>query len=94
MMAAASTAIAMAVLAIVSQDHVALRAAPGKAASAHAQLWQGELVEVRGRNLGQLQVYDHRLERAGYIRESEARIIGTSEADAPQLLAWPTWPPT
>jgi hypothetical protein len=50
-------------------------------------LWQGELLEVRGRHLGQLQVYDHRLERAGYIRESEARIVGTTEADAPQLLA-------
>jgi len=86
-MAAAFTAVAMAALAIVAQDHVALRAAPGKTSTAHAQLWQGELVEVRGRNLGQLQVYDHRLERAGYIRESEARIIGTSEADAPQLLA-------
>jgi hypothetical protein len=87
MMAAASAAVAMAMLAIVSQDHVALRAAPGKAATAHAQLWQGELLEVRGRSLGQLQVYDHRLERAGYIRENEARIIGTSAADAPGLLA-------
>ena len=86
-MAAAAAAAAMTVLAIVAQDHVALRAAPAANATAHAQLWQGELVEVRGRHLGQLQVYDHRLERAGYIRESEARIVGTSEADAPQLLA-------
>ena len=86
-MAAAAAAAAMTVLAIVAQDHVALRAAPATNATAHAQLWQGELVEVRGRHLGQLQVYDHRLERAGYIRESEARIVGTTEADAPQLLA-------
>jgi hypothetical protein len=86
-MATATVAAAMAVLAIVAQDHVALRAAPGVDATAHAQLWQGELLEVRGRHLGQLQVYDHRLERAGYIRESEARIIGTTEADTPQLLA-------
>jgi hypothetical protein len=86
-MAATTAAAAMAVLAIVAQDHVALRAAPGANATAHAQLWQGELLEVRGRHLGQLQVYDHRLERAGYIRESEARIVGTAEADAPQLLA-------
>lgn len=86
-MAAAAAAAAMTVLAIVAQDHVALRAAPSASATAHAQLWQGELLEVRGRHLGQLQVYDHRLERAGYIRENEARIIGTSEADAPQQLA-------
>jgi hypothetical protein len=78
---------AMTVLAIVAQDHVALRAAPGTSATAHAQLWQGELLEVRGRHPGQLQVYDHRLERAGYIRENEARIVGTTQADAPQLLA-------
>jgi hypothetical protein len=83
----ATAAVAMTVLAIVAQDHVALRAAPASSAAAHAQLWQGELLEVRGRQSGQLQVYDHRLERAGYIRESEARIIGTTEADAPPLLA-------
>jgi hypothetical protein len=86
-MAAATAAAAMTVLAIVAQDHVALRAAPSASATAHAQLWQGELLEVRGKHFGQLQVYDHRLERAGYVRENEARIIGTTEADAPQLLA-------
>jgi hypothetical protein len=86
-MAAAAAAAAMTVLAIVAQDHVALRASPGTGAAVHAQLWQGELLEVRDRHLGQLQVYDHRLERAGYIRESEARVVGSTEADAPQLLA-------
>jgi hypothetical protein len=86
-MGAATAAAAMTVLAIVAQDHVPLRAAPSASATAHAQLWQGELLEVRGKHLGQLQVYDHRLERAGYIRESDARIIGTTETDAPQLLA-------
>jgi hypothetical protein len=86
-MAAATAAVAMTVLAIVAQDHVALRAAPARSATVHAQLWQGELLEVRDRHSGQLQVYDHRLERAGYIRESEARIVGATEADAPPLLA-------
>jgi len=86
-MAAATAAAAMTVLAIVAQDHVALRAAPASSATVHAQLWQGELLEVRDRQSGQLQVYDHRLERAGYVRESEARIVGTTEADAPPLLA-------
>ena len=53
----------------------------------HYPFRQGELLEVRGKQLGELQVYDHRLERAVYVRESEARIIATTEADAPQLLA-------
>jgi hypothetical protein len=82
-----ATAAAMTMLAIVAQDQVPLRATPATTSVAHAQLWQGELVEVRGRRQGQLQVYDHRLERAGYLRESDARIVGTDEADAPQLLA-------
>jgi hypothetical protein len=86
-MAAATATLAMTLLAIVAQDHVALRSAPARGATVHAQLWQGELVEVRGRQSGQLQVYDHRLERAGYLRESEARVVGTTQADAPGLLA-------
>jgi hypothetical protein len=86
-MMGAAAALAMAVFAVVVQDHVPLRAAPGANATAHAQLWQGELLEVRERHAGQVQVYDHRLERAGYVRESELRTLGTSEADAPQLLA-------
>jgi len=82
-----TAAAAMTMLAIIAQDQVALRATPATTSSANAQLWQGELVEVRGRHLGQLQVYDHRLERAGYVRETEARVIGTGTDDAPQLLA-------
>jgi len=84
---AAAAAAALTLLAIVAQDQVALRATPASTATVHAQLWQGELVEVRGRHLGQLQVYDHRLERAGYIRESDAHLVGASAADAPDLLA-------
>jgi len=86
-MGTATTAVAMALYAVVAQDHVALRAAPAANSAAHAQLWQGELVEVRQARRGQLQVYDHRLERAGYVRASEVRIVGTAQADAPQLLA-------
>ena len=85
-MAATTVVTAMTALAIVAQDHVPLRAGPDST-TVHAQLWQGELLEVRSNQQGQLQVYDHRLERAGYVRASEARIVGTSEADAPQLLS-------
>ncbi|MFM2057977.1 MAG: hypothetical protein RLY71_2362 [Pseudomonadota bacterium] len=85
-MAAATTAAVLTVLAIVSQDQTALRAAPSSSAATHAQLWSGELLEVRGRRLDHLQVYDHRLERAGYIRTSQARLLDLRETEAPQLL--------
>lgn len=84
---AAAAAAAMTVLAVVAQDTTALRAAPSASAAAHAQLLPGELLEVRGTRLDHLQVYDHRRERAGYVRASQVRLLGTTEADAPQLLA-------
>lgn len=83
----AATTLAMATLAIVTQDATTLRAAPSANAAPHAQLWQGELLEVRGSRLDHLQVYDHRRERAGYVRASQVRVIATGEAEAPQLLA-------
>ena len=86
-MPATAAAAAMTVLAIVAQDHVALRATPATTSSSHAQLWQGELVEVRARHLGQLQVYDDRLERAGYIRETDAYLVPADPAEAPQMLS-------
>ncbi len=83
-MAAAATLVA---LAIVTQDGSALRAAPAAQAPVHAQLPAGELVEVRATKLDHLQVWDHRLERGGYLRASQVRRVGGSEADAPGLLA-------
>ncbi|MCD2341019.1 hypothetical protein LRH25_11760 [Ideonella azotifigens] len=74
-------------LAIVSLDNTSLRAGPKDSALQQAQLWQGDLLEVRGEKLDYLQVYDHRRERAGYVRASSVRRIGTTEADAPELLA-------
>ena len=84
---AALTAIALTTLAIVAQDATTLRAAPSASAASHAQLWQGELLEVRGSRLDHLQVYDHRRERAGYVRASQVRVLSAGEAEAPQLLA-------
>ena len=82
-----TAAAALTALAIVAQDKTALRAAPAATAAVNAQLWQGELLEVRGSRLDYLQVYDHRIERAGYIRASQARQLDLNEAQAPQLLA-------
>lgn len=78
---------ALAALAIVAQDPVALRAAPRDAAPQQAQLTQGDLLEVRGERLDFLQVYDHARERAGYVRKAQVRLTSAEEADAPQLLA-------
>lgn len=86
-MVAATVAATLTALAIVAQDKTALRAAPGAAAATHAQLPQGELLEVRGSRLDYLQVYDHRLERAGYVRASQVRAVALTEAEAPQLKA-------
>ncbi len=76
-----------ATLAIVVQDHAALRAAPSAGAAELATLWQGDLLEVRGERPGYLKVYDYRRERGGYLKSEAARSIGLTEAEAPALLA-------
>jgi hypothetical protein len=80
-------AVALSGLAIVAQDQSALRAAPSQTAAQQAVLWQGDLLEVRGERLDHLQVYDHRRERAGFVRASQVRRITLDEAQAPQLLS-------
>ncbi|HJW10155.1 MAG TPA: hypothetical protein VJ598_00125, partial [Albitalea sp.] len=64
-----------ATLAIVTQDQAALRAAPRASAQQQAMLWQGDALEIRGERMDYLQVYDHRRERAGYIRSSQVRRV-------------------
>ncbi len=77
----------LAALAIVAQDQAVLRAAPSRNAQQQATLWQGESLEIRGARMDYLQVYDHRIERGGYVRLSELRSTGLDAADAPGLLA-------
>lgn len=74
-------------LAIVTQNQVALRASPRESAPQQAVLWQGDSLEIRGELQDYLQVYDHRRERAGYIRASQARPLSLAPADAPELLS-------
>jgi hypothetical protein len=76
-----------ATLAIVVQDHAALRAAPRSSATELTRLWQGDVLEVRGEYAGYLRVYDHRRERGGYLRWDAARPVELSETAAPDLLA-------
>ena len=82
-----TVAAALAGLAIVTQDQSALRAAPKDSAQQQAMLWQGDVLEVRGARMDYLQVYDHRRERAGYIRASQVRLTDAGADEAPDLLA-------
>lgn len=77
----------LAALAIVAQDQAVLRAAPSRNAQQQATLWQGEVLEIRGARMDYLQVYDHRIERGGYVRLSEVRSTSLEADDAPGLLA-------
>ncbi|WP_374349402.1 hypothetical protein [Chitinimonas sp.] len=78
---------ALASLAIVTQDQAALRAAPRDSAQQQAVLYQGDMLEIRGEKMDYLQVYDHRRERAGYIRASQVRTTSTKPEEAPELLS-------
>lgn len=78
---------ALATLAIVTQDQVPLRAAPEKNAAQQTVLWQGDNLEIRGVKQDYLQVYDHRHERAGYVRASQVRTISLKPGDAGEMLA-------
>jgi hypothetical protein len=73
--------------AIVTTDQAALRASPRAAAPTQAQLWQGELLEVRGERLDYLQVWDPVRERGGYVKANQVRRSALTPVDAPDLLA-------
>lgn len=82
-----ATLAAVAVLAVVTQDQAQLRAAPKDGAQQQAVLWQGDSLEIRGEKLDYLQVYDHRRERAGYIKASQVRLVSMQPDDAPDAFA-------
>lgn len=73
--------------AIVATDAAVLRASPRDSAPQQAQLWQGEVLEVRGERLDYLQVWDHARERGGYVKASQVRRTALTSNEAPELLA-------
>jgi len=76
--------------ALVAFDRTPLRAAPREGAPVHAELALGDLLEVRGQRLDHLQVYDHRRERAGFVRAEAVRRLPLPAAqgsDAYELLS-------
>ena len=84
---AAAAAAATLNTAIVTTDQAVLRAAARESAPSQAQLWQGEVLEVRGERLDYLQVWDHQRERGGYVKASQVQRTTLAAADAPELLA-------
>jgi hypothetical protein len=83
----AAAAAAGVTAAIITQDRVALRAAPRDSATQQALLWQGEMVEVRGERMDYVQVYDHQRERGGFVRAAQLRRVALIADEAPELLA-------
>ncbi len=87
MLSSITAAAAASLIAIVTQDQAALRAAPRDSAQQQVLMWQGDSVEIRGERLDYLQVYDHRRERAGFIKASQVRLVRMDPDDAPDSLA-------
>ncbi len=85
--AAATATAADSATAIITRDHVSLRAAPRGSGQQQAVLWQGEMVEVRGERMDYLQVYDYRRERGGFVHVSQARRLKLTAEEAPELLS-------
>jgi len=74
-------------IAIVVDAPVPLRASARAAAPTQAQLWRGDLLEVRGAVPGYLRVYDHRRERPGFVRPAQVRRYPRGPAALPELTA-------
>lgn len=73
--------------AVVTGDHVALRATASRTSGQQAVLWKGDWLEVRGAKKGWLKVYDHRHERAGWIAAKNVKQVELVEASAPAVRA-------
>ncbi len=73
--------------AIVVEDRVLLRAEARDSAQQHATLWEGDVLEVRGERMDYLQVYNHRRERAGFVRAAQVRLLPDGTEHAADLLA-------
>ncbi len=74
-------------MAIVTEDQTRLRASPRDGAQQQAVLSFGEVVEVRGERMDYVQVYDHKRERAGYVRAVQIRRTRFAPEESAELLA-------
>jgi hypothetical protein len=76
-----------ATLAIVVQDHTAVRSAARANATELTTLAQGDVVEIRGERADYVKVYNYRRERGGYLPREAIRPVGLTAAEAPELLS-------
>lgn len=72
---------------IVTADQINLRAGPRDSARLLASVWQGESLELRGRQLDYLQVWDHKRERGGFVRATQVRELPRSAGEANTLVS-------
>jgi hypothetical protein len=79
--------LAAATVALVVVDKTPLRAASHDSSPRQTTLSAGDWLEVRGEGQGYVQVYDHRRERAGYVRPETVRAYTVDESAAPGLGA-------
>jgi hypothetical protein len=73
--------------ALVLQDALPLRSGAKSGGAPLALLSQGELLELRGRRMDYLQVFDPLRERGGYVRANAVRALTLEADEAPELLA-------
>lgn len=82
-----ATLAGLALLAVVAQDQIPLRAAAQENAAINTNLSQGDRLEIRGEKRDYLQVYDHRRERAGFVKANQVRMINLDAQAADSNLA-------
>lgn len=72
--------------AIVAVDSAPLRAGPRDAAKVLTTLTQGETLELRGRQLDYVQVWDYQRERGGFVRATNVRELPQGPDGAASLV--------
>lgn len=71
---------------LVMQTKASLKSAPKDSARELAVLWQGEWVEVRDKRMDYLEVYDHKRERAGFVKVTHLRQSKFHESETKEFL--------
>src|SRR5205823_369473 len=73
--------------AIVTHDRAILHGSPRDSSPRHAVLFEGDVLEVRDEKSSYLEVYDHRRERAGFVRAWQVKTYPIVPESASELLA-------
>lgn len=71
---------------LIMQANTSLKSAPKDSARTLAVLWQGEWVEVRDERMDYLEVYDHKRERAGFVKVTHLRQSKFHQSETKEFL--------